>query len=54
MDSVTLGYTEEGKQIKKSIGTTATKKEAQELLFSYLNNPKLYSKKSFKEIRELW
>lgn len=51
---VTLGYTEEGKQIKKSIGTTATKKEAQELLFSYLNNPKLYSKKSFKEIKELW
>lgn len=51
---VTLGYTDEGKQIKKSVGTATTKREAQELLLSYLKNPKLYSKKTFKEIKELW
>lgn len=51
---VTAGYTVDGKQIRKYIGTYETKKEAQEKLFEYLKNPNLFSKKTFKEIRELW
>lgn len=51
---VTTGYTLEGKQIRKYIGTYETKREAQESLFEYLKNPKLYSKKTFKEITDLW
>lgn len=51
---VTVGYSEEGKQIRKSLGTTATKREAQEILLSYLKNPNLYSKKRFKDIKKLW
>ena len=41
---VTTGYTLEGKQIRKYIGTYETKREAQESLFEYLKNPKLYKK----------
>ena len=51
---VTIGYTLDGKQVRKVVGTYETKREAQESLFEYLKNPKLYSKKTFKEIKELW
>lgn len=51
---VTVGYSIEGKQIRKYIGTYETKREAQESLLEYLKNPKLFSKKTFKEIKELW
>ena len=51
---VTTGYTLEGKQIRKYIGTYETKREAQESLFEYLKNPKLYKKITFKEITDLW
>lgn len=51
---VTTGYTLDGKQVRKVVGTYETKREAQESLFEYLKNPKLYSNKTFKEIKELW
>lgn len=51
---VTTGYTTDGKQIRKYIGTYETKKEAQEKLIEYLRSPCLFSKKTFKEIKELW
>ena len=50
----TAGYSSEGKQIRKSIGTFATKREAQEALYNYSKNPLLYSKKTFKNILDLW
>ena len=50
----TTGYSTEGKQIRKSIGTFATKREAQEALYNYSKNPLLYSKKTFKHILDLW
>lgn len=50
----TTGYSNEGKQIRKSIGTFATKREAQEALYNYSKNPLLYSKKTFKNILDLW
>lgn len=51
---ITAGYTVEGKQIRKIIGTYETKWMAQEALFEYLKNPKLYSKTTFKDVSELW
>ena len=51
---VTTEYTLDGKQKRKVVGTYETKREAQEALFEYLKNPKLYSKKSFKEIKDFW
>lgn len=51
---VTIGYDENGKQKRKSIGTTATKREAQELLVAYGLNPGIFSKKTFKEIKDAW
>ena len=51
---VTTGYTLEGKQVRKYIGTYETKREAQESLFEYLKNPKLYKKITFKAIIDLW
>lgn len=50
----TTGYSSDGKQIRKSIGTFATKREAQEALYNYNKNPLLYSKKTFKNILDLW
>ena len=43
-----------GKQVRKVVGTYETKRMAQEALFEYLKNPKLYSKTTFKDIRALW
>lgn len=51
---VTTRYTLDCKQIRKYIGTYETKREAQESLFEYLKNPKLYKKITFKEITDLW
>lgn len=51
---VTTGYTIDGKQIRKVVGTYETKRMAQEALFEYLKNPKLYSKTTFKDVSELW
>lgn len=51
--SVTVRY-EEGKQKRKVLGTFLTKKEAQIELLAYLDNPMLFSGKTFKEIKELW
>lgn len=51
--TVTTGY-ENGKQKRKIVGTAETKREAQELLYKYLKNPLLFSKKTFKDIRLAW
>lgn len=51
---VTTGYSIDGKQLRKTIGTFVSKREAQEALFTYNKNPMLFSKKTFKEIREIW
>lgn len=51
---VTTGYTLDGKQVRKVVGTYETKRMAQEALFEYLKNPRLYSKTTFKDIKELW
>ena len=50
---VTIGY-EGGKQKRKSLGTFLTKKEAQIELLAYLDNPMLFSGKTFKDIKDLW
>lgn len=51
---VTTGYSIDGRQLRKTIGTFVSKREAQEVLFTYNKNPMLFSKKTFKEIREIW
>ena len=51
---VTIGYSLDGKQLRKTIGTYPTKREGQEALFSYLKNPALFSKKTFEEVKDLW
>ena len=50
---VTVGFVD-GKQKRKIIGTYETRKEAQTELLGYLNNPTLYSGKTFKDVRDLW
>lgn len=50
---VTIGFVD-GKQKRKIIGTYETRKEAQTELLGYLNNPTLYSGKTFKDVRDLW
>lgn len=50
---ITAGY-EGGKQKRKSLGTFLTKKEAQIELLAYLDNPMLFSGKTFKDIKDLW
>lgn len=50
---VTIGF-ENGKQKRKIIGTYETRKEAQAELLGYLNNPTLYSGKTFKDVKDLW
>ncbi|MGL6100365.1 MAG: tyrosine-type recombinase/integrase [Fusobacteriaceae bacterium] len=50
---VTESY-EDGKQKRKLIGTFSSKTEAQEALINYFKNPMLFSKKTFKEIVDLW
>lgn len=50
---VTIGFVD-GKQKRKIIGTYETRKEAQTELLGYLNNPFLYSGKTFKDVKNLW
>lgn len=50
---VTVGFVD-GKQKRKIIGTYKTRKEAQAELLGYLNNPVLYSGKTFKDVKDLW
>lgn len=50
---ITAGY-EGGKQKRKSLGTFLTKKDAQIELLAYLDNPMLFSGKTFKDIKDLW
>lgn len=50
---VTVGFVD-GKQKRKIIGTFETRKEAQAELLGYLNNPVLYSGKTFKDVKDLW
>lgn len=52
--TVTTGYSLDGKQLRKTIGTYPTKREGQEALLSYLKNPALFSKKTFREVKDLW
>lgn len=52
---VTLGYDSYGKQIRKSLGTTKTRKEAMALLVEYSKNPNTFRKDvTFKEIYQKW
>ena len=51
---VTAGYDELGKQKRKVLGTFITKKEAQLELIRYLDNPMLFSGKTFKDVVDLW
>lgn len=51
---VTAGYDELGKQKRKVLGTFITKKEAQLELIRYLDNPTLFSGKTFKDVVDLW
>ena len=50
---VTIGFVD-GKQKRKIIGTYETRKDAQTELLGYLNNPALYSGKTFKDVKDLW
>ncbi|ERT69415.1 hypothetical protein HMPREF0202_00685 [Cetobacterium somerae ATCC BAA-474] len=52
--AITTGYSLDGRQVRKLIGTFETKREAQEVLIKYVRNPLLFSKVTFKEIKELW
>lgn len=51
---ITLGYSLDGKQLRKVIGTYTTKTEAQEALVNYLKNPDFFNNRTFKDIKELW
>lgn len=51
---VTIGFDETGKQKREIIGYYETRKEAQFELINYLNNPLLYSGKTFKDVKDLW
>ena len=51
---VTTGYSLEGKQLRKTIGTFATKREAQEHLLKYNKNPLLFNKITFGEVKDMW
>lgn len=52
--TVTTGYSLDGKQLRKTIGTYPTKREGQEALLAYLKNPALFSKKTFREVKNMW
>lgn len=53
--AVRISYKDEtGTTRRKYLGYFETKKEAQEVLFTYNKNPLLFSGKTFKEIKTLW
>lgn len=51
---VTIGYSLDGKQLRKTLGTFETKREAQEHLLQYNKNPLLFNKITFGEVRDMW
>lgn len=51
---ITTGWTDEGKQQYKNIGTFPTKKEAQAALDSYLYVPEAQHEMTFKQAFESW
>lgn len=51
---ITTGYSLDGKQLRKTIGTFATKREAQEYLLKYNKNPLLFNKITFGEVKDMW
>lgn len=52
--AVTIGYSVDGKQVRKLVGTFEKKREAQEALLEYIGNPAMFSNKTFGDIRKLW
>lgn len=53
--AIRISYQNEtGATKRKYLGYFETKKEAQEVLFTYNKNPLLFSGKTFKEIKTLW
>lgn len=51
---ITTGYDKDGKQLRKTIGTYATKREGQEALIQYNKNPLLFNDITFKELKKMW
>lgn len=51
---ITTGYSIDGRQLRKIIGTFETKREAQKALINYSENPLLFSDRTFGEIKDLW
>ena len=51
---VTTGYSMDGKQLRKVLGTFATKREAQEYLFKYNKNPNFFSGITSEEVKNMW
>lgn len=51
---VTTGYSLEGKQLRKTLGTFKTKREGQEALFNYADNPNYFVKITFEEVQNSW
>lgn len=51
---VTVEYTLDCKQVRKRVGSYATKREAQEGLLLYNKNPLLFNGTTFKEVMDLW
>ena len=51
---ITVGYDKEGKQLRKTIGTYATKREGQEALLEYCKNPLLFNGITFGKLKEMW
>ncbi|WP_211493187.1 MULTISPECIES: site-specific integrase, partial [unclassified Fusobacterium] len=51
---ITVGYDKEGKQLRKTIGTYATKREGQEALLKYNAKPMLFNDITFKELMNMW
>lgn len=51
---ITLGYSLDGRQLRQSLGTFTTKREAQETMMKYLKNPNLFTKMTFKELKQMW
>ena len=51
---ITTGYSMDGKQLRKVLGTFATKGEAQEYLFKYNKNPNFFNGITFEEVKNMW
>lgn len=51
---VTTGWDENGKQIRKYIGYSKTKKDAEMLLLEYYKNPAVLNKATLENIYDLW